>query len=86
MTGAGEPGSHDIGKERLTPTNCTPTAISFLIAMIILLTIIHLVRLVSVRLQRKGWEVDNIFAHAAYGTSLAMMGCGLACEFSMNEG
>lgn len=73
-------GSQDMNKGGPAPGDCTHAATGFLVAMMVFLTIIHIVRVVSVHIQRKGWELDNIAAQVSYGLSLAMMSYGMACK------
>jgi hypothetical protein len=74
-------GSQNLNKGGPAPSDCTRTATSFLIAMMVFLTIIHIVRIASVHIQRKGWELDNIAAQVSYGLILAMMSYGMACKY-----
>jgi hypothetical protein len=76
-------GSQTMTKSGLSPSDCTIIATGFLIAMMVFLTIVHIVRVVSVYIQRKGWELDNVAAQVSYVLSLAMMSYGMACESSV---
>jgi hypothetical protein len=76
-------GSQTMTKSGLSPSDCTLVAIGFLIAMMVFLTIVHTVRVVSVYIQRKDWELDNVAAQISYALSLAMMSYGMACESSV---
>jgi hypothetical protein len=73
-------GSQPMNKGGPVPNDCTRLATGFLVAMIVFLTIIHIVRVISVHIQRKGWELDNIAAQVSYVLSLAMMSYGMACK------
>jgi hypothetical protein len=76
-------GFQTMTKSGLSPSDCTLVATGFLIAMMVFLTIVHTVRVVSVYIQRKGWELDNVAAQISYALSLAMMSYGMACESSV---
>ncbi|KAF2792461.1 hypothetical protein K505DRAFT_362870 [Melanomma pulvis-pyrius CBS 109.77] len=65
------------GDSQTFQCDCSSAANGVLISAIVVLTTVNIVRAISVRIQRKGWELDNIAAHTSYVLSVAMMVVGL---------